>query len=216
MITNSSFPPARDSTPQGKSASAFLFPSFRYLPDIPLDEDSLDRFVRAFLLPRDTHRAHNILPEEKRAAMKRVPELEETFRNVMDLKYSPTVLICGHGQRDPRCGIMGPILQTEFRHVLTTKGFLVGGAADDVGHVNLGLISHIGGHKYAGNVIIYLPPPPGPNENAPGTLAGKGIWYGRVEPRHVQGIVEETILKGRVIANHFRGAVGHDGQVLRL
>ncbi|KLJ06659.1 hypothetical protein EMPG_17845 [Blastomyces silverae] len=36
------------------------------------------------------------------------------------------------------------------------------------------------------------------------SLAGKGIWYGRVEPRHVEGIVEETVLGGRVISEHFR------------
>jgi prenyl protein peptidase len=149
--------------------------------------------------------------------MKRVPELEETFPNITNLKYSPTILICGHGQRDQRCGTMGPILQTEFRQGLINKGFSVdSNAIDGIGHANLALISHISGHKYAGNVIIYLPPSLDSNVNVSGTLAGKGIWYGRVEPRHVQGIVEETILKGRVIADHFRGAVGPDGQVFRL
>lgn len=184
---------------------------------MPLDEDSLDRFVRAFLLPQNTHRAHDVLPEETRAAMKRMVELEETFPNAMNINYSPTVLICGHGQRDRRCGIMGPILETEFRRVLTDKGFFVDNTVtDEVGHVNLGMISHIGGHKYAGNIIIYLPPCLNSDGNVPGTLAGKGIWYGRVEPRHVQGIVDETILRGRVITDHFRGAVGNDGNVLKL
>lgn len=109
---------------------------------------------------------------------------------------------------------MGPLLESEFRRVLGDKGFSTGSdRVDGASHANVGLISHIGGHKYAGNVIIYLPPSAG---NEMGSLSGKGIWYGRVEPRHVEGIVEETILGGRVISDLFRGGVGQDGEVLRL
>lgn len=180
--------------------------------------------MRAFLLPKKIHSAHDVLPEDQKEKMKRVPELEETFKGVMNVRSSPTILICGHGGRDQRCGIMGPLLQSEFRRVLREKGFSIseenttdGGTVDEPGHANLALISHIGGHKYAGNVIIYLPPSIAENGNvSDGSLAGKGIWYGRVEPRHVEGIVEETILKGRVIADHFRGGVGPDGQILRM
>lgn len=228
MITNSSFPTnLLRSTKQEKkptSAAAFLFPSFKYVPDIPLTEDGLDRFVRAFLLPKNVHSAHNVLPEDQKEKMRRVPELEGTFQGLKDVQHSPTILICSHGKRDQRCGIMGPLLQSEFRRVLRGKGFSIAeenagdaGTVDEPGHANLGLISHIGGHKYAGNVIVYLPPSIAENGNvSDGSLAGKGIWYGRVEPRHVEGIVEQTVLKGRVIEDHFRGGVGANGQFLRM
>lgn len=219
MVTNSSFGHSRHHDPtDAERASAFLFPSFRYIPNIPVDEDGLDRFVRAFLLPIKPHRAHDVLPEEKREGMKRVPELESTFSGSTELKYSPTILICGHGGRDQRCGIMGPILQAEFRRVLKGVGYETGEGKipDGKDHANVELISHIGGHKYAGNVIMYLPPSVGENTNGSSTFAGKGIWYGRVEPRHVQGLVEETILKGRVVADHFRGGIDKDGGILRL
>lgn len=39
-------------------------------------------------------------------------------------------------------------------------------------------------------------------------LAGKGIWYGRVEPERVGEVVRETVLGGRVIGELFRGLVG--------
>ncbi|KAK2764859.1 hypothetical protein FQN54_008556 [Arachnomyces sp. PD_36] len=228
LITNSSFPTnLSQSTKQDKkpsSAAAFIFPSFKYVPDIPLTEDGLERFVRAFLLPRNVHSAHDVLPEEQREKMKKVPELEGTFENLKAIQHSPTVLICGHGHRDKRCGIMGPLLRSEFQRVLRSEGFSTteenpndGGIVDEPGHANLALISHIGGHKYAGNVIIYLPPSIAENRQVSGeSLAGKGIWYGRVEPRHVEGIVKETILKGRVVTDHFRGGVGLDGQMLRM
>lgn len=68
------------------------------------------------------------------------------------------------------------------------------------------MISHIGGHKFAGNVIIYLPPTLSDNG-----LKGSGIWYGRVDPDKVEGIVQETIVQGRVIADLFRGGITQNG-----
>lgn len=109
---------------------------------------------------------------------------------------TPTILICGHGGRDVRCGILGPILQSAFRSELARRNI----SAD------VGLISHIGGHKYAGNVIIYVPP--SMQENA---LRGSGIWYGRLGPESVEGVVEETLVKGRVIVELLRGGVVQGG-----
>ena len=73
--------------------------------------------------------------------------------------------------------------------------------------VNVGCISHVGGHAWAGNVIIYLPV-------ADNTAAG--IWYGRVEPRHVDVIIRETVLGGRVIGELWRGGIGRDGAIVRI
>ena len=143
------------------------------------------------------------------------------------------ILICGHGNRDARCGIMGPLLQAEFEdklpnfHVKVVEGKngkipRLKRKTDQTSHspkgvkaqhkttpttARVGLISHIGGHKWAGNVIIYFPKyyKGHPNENHP--LRGKGIWYGRVEPWHVEGIIEQTIIEGKVIRELFRGGM---------
>ena len=223
MITNSSFTPSSTSTSSStNSASAFLFPAFRYIPNIAVDEASLSKFTQAFLLPRQVHQAHNILPAEKKASMQRVPELQSLFPEAVKLRHSPTILICGHGHRDQRCGIMGPLLKAEFGRALERVGYAVDREkVDEPAHANVGLISHIGGHKYAGNVIVYLPPgfrSKGDVDSAGAEheLAGKGIWYGRVEPRHVEGIVQETILAGKVITDHFRGGIDEDGKILRI
>ncbi|KAJ5092293.1 Aminoacyl-tRNA synthetase class 1a [Penicillium alfredii] len=224
LVTNSSIVPAARSP--SSTASAFLFPSFKYIPSIPVDiassSDStadLTAFVRAFLLPEKLHEMHSTLPEAKRADMTRSPELSSKFTEVVDIKYSPTILICGHGGRDMRCGMMAPVLETEFQRVLQSRGFASTGSdavtVDGPDHANVGLISHIGGHKYAGNVIVYIPPKMTVGESEPHPLAGKGIWYGRIEPKHVEGIVQKTILTGRVVKDHFRvGATqfvgGHD------
>ena len=73
------------------------------------------------------------------------------------------------------------------------------------------LCSHIGGHAFAGNVIICIPRDFRPIKNQDvSCLAGKSIWYGRVEPRHVEGIVTETLENGRVIQELLRGVHGFD------
>lgn len=55
-------------------------------------------------------------------------------------------------------------------------------------------ISHIGGHKFAGNVIIYTP-------------QGTGVWYGRVSPHEVPAVVKHTILEGKILPLLLRGGV---------
>ncbi|KAI0832314.1 Sucrase/ferredoxin-like-domain-containing protein [Trametes gibbosa] len=61
--------------------------------------------------------------------------------------------------------------------------------------------SHIGGHKYAGNVIINTP-------------RGVSVWYGRVTPHEVDAIVRETIIGGRILPSLLRGGMNlcHPGR----
>lgn len=54
--------------------------------------------------------------------------------------------------------------------------------------------SHMGGHKFAGNVIINTP-------------QGATIWYGRVTPHEVDAIVKETVIEGKVLSPLLRGGL---------
>ncbi|GEQ71303.1 hypothetical protein JCM33374_g4985 [Metschnikowia sp. JCM 33374] len=99
------------------------------------------------------------------------------------------VLICGHTKRDIRCGVLAPLIEKEFVEVLERENLSQ--------NVDVGLISHIGGHAYAGNVI-YFPADP---RRMPVT------WYGRVFPENVQGIVQATIKEGKIIKDLYRGNV---------
>ncbi|KAL2855509.1 Sucrase/ferredoxin-like-domain-containing protein [Aspergillus pseudoustus] len=229
MITNSSLSPSSSTPSSSSTASAFLFPSFKYFPSIPaytLDSKSsadLSTFVQAFLLPTKLSPMTETLPEPRHGDLLRKPELESNFPDAVELQHSPVILICGHGGRDMRCGVMAPVLEDQFRKVLESKGISTSVDASDSNidspdRAHIGLISHIGGHKYAGNVIVYIPKGMkyGKLSSASHPLAGKGIWYGRVEPKHVEGVVEETILGGKVLSDHFRGGIDRNGDILRL
>ncbi|KAF2137330.1 uncharacterized protein K452DRAFT_291718 [Aplosporella prunicola CBS 121167] len=211
MITNSSFAPASRDPAIG---SAYLFPSFRYLPRIPLTAPSVRALVKGFVKPRDIHPVHKkVLPAEQQAVLARDETLQREFEGVREVD-EVVVLICGHGGRDARCGVLGPVLRDEFGEKLQKSGIVLRAQPEleaqdaDDGKAKLsasvGLISHIGGHKYAGNVIVYIPKTLA-RQGHP--LAGKGVWYGRVGPEQVEGVVSETIVHGRIIKELFRGGI---------
>ncbi|KAK0651797.1 Sucrase/ferredoxin-like-domain-containing protein [Cercophora newfieldiana] len=228
----SSTPTKGTTTPGLITTSAYLLPAFKYVPFLPrVSFDSVEALVKGYLLPEKLHSAHDGLSPIHRDRLTRKGEYRELLYGVRDVE-EVLVLVCGHGGRDRRCGIYGPLLQGEFEKKLEGRGVEVLRGAVEVGEegdekglleggergvkARVGLISHIGGHKFAGNVIVYLPPNLKTKDGERHPLAGHGIWYGRVEPRHVEGIVEETILKGNVITEHFRGGIRQDGTILRI
>ncbi|KAK9448063.1 Sucraseferredoxin-like protein [Limtongia smithiae] len=112
---------------------------------------------------------------------------------IRDRKHAAVILICSHRTRDKRCGVTAPLLKKELEFNLREHELYRDAGDDRPGGVPIFYVSHVGGHKYAGNVLIYR-------------SNGDGIWMGRVEPKHCKAIVEETVLKGRVYPDYLRGA----------
>ncbi|KAF5010761.1 hypothetical protein FDECE_3091 [Fusarium decemcellulare] len=230
-VLNSSFPSTVSPRPEVQTTSAYLLPSFKYVPFLPrVSFDSVQALVKGFLLPKKLHSAHEGMSPIHRDRLTRKEAYQGLLPGVQDVR-DVMVLICGHGGRDARCGIMAPVLKTEFEDKLEREGLSVLHGAVQVGvkdapriqgelveertTARVGLISHIGGHKFAGNVIIYLPPEMKMGDE-PHPLAGHGIWYGRVEPKNVEGIVRETIMRGNVVADMFRGGIDAQRKMLRI
>lgn len=242
------------------SLSAVLFPSFKNITNIPVQDASKSdhlRFLIRTLLLRESNPLHQQYDSSSIPSPLSITPIT-----------TPTILICSHTSRDSRCGILGPLLRDQLVEYLDLRNRQTRSAAgqrqenyaaqiydfhdsssgvpfnppttsldrSDGNHgqgrkkpevdapvdmnVNIGLTSHVGGHVWAGNMIIYIPPhadvsgiSSSPHlqpqrEPEPHPLAGKGIWYGRVEPKHIPGIFEETVVKGRVIKELLRGVVG--------
>ncbi|KAI0268366.1 Sucraseferredoxin-like protein [Gloeopeniophorella convolvens] len=129
------------------------------------------------------------------------------------IPYSCVILICSHRRRDVRCAVVAPKLEHVHTQLEDPTGPPLEDFADeydkgaemdrrlqelDDTHLpKRALIlktSHIGGHRYAGNVIIYMP-------------QGAGVWYGRVSTHEVEPIVHTTILGGRILPPLLRGGV---------
>ncbi|KAJ0965306.1 hypothetical protein J5N97_026444 [Dioscorea zingiberensis] len=101
------------------------------------------------------------------------------------------VFVCAHGSRDRRCGVCGPVLVQKFRQEINSRGLQ--------DQVFVSPCSHIGGHKYAGNVIIFSP-------NSSGEVTGH--WYGYVSPDDVRALFEQHIGKGEILDHLWRGQMG--------
>ncbi|XP_008463017.1 uncharacterized protein LOC103501260 [Cucumis melo] len=110
------------------------------------------------------------------------------------------VFVCCHGSRDRRCGVCGPTLVSRFRDEIKFLGLQ---------NVSVSPCSHIGGHKYAGNVIIY-------GSNANGEVTGH--WYGYVAPEDVFLLLQQHIVKGKIVDELWRGQMGlsEEEQMLSL
>ncbi|MDX1660220.1 MAG: sucrase/ferredoxin-like family protein [Gemmatimonadota bacterium] len=92
------------------------------------------------------------------------------------------IVVCAHGERDERCGECGPPLIDALREAVEEAG---------IETVRVRATSHVGGHKYAGNVIVFP----------------EGHWYGYVRPADASRIVREHVVEGRVIDDLHRGSM---------
>ncbi|KAK7061525.1 altered inheritance of mitochondria protein 32 [Favolaschia claudopus] len=139
------------------------------------------------------------------------------------LPYSCVIMLCSHKRRDNRCAIAAPKLENAFIQCLHTKGWAADTQIEHIVEPPLenfsgtpeeradyitdhlralptakkALIlknSHMGGHKYAGNCIIYTP-------------GGSSVWYGRVSTHEVEAIVTNTIVGGRILPPLLRGGM---------
>lgn len=103
------------------------------------------------------------------------------------------VLLCSHRTRDKRCAITATILQKRFDEELRELDLYRDPSDNRAGGVRVACVSHIGGHKFAANVMIYL-------------KSGQAVWLARVRPEHVANIVKHCILKGEVFPDLMRAA----------
>lgn len=97
------------------------------------------------------------------------------------------ILICSQKTRDARCGQSAPLLRRELQRQLQPLGLYRDLDDDRPGGVGIYFISHVGGHKYSANMMIYR------------KEAQQAIWLARIRPEDCEGIVKHTVLKGKVV-----------------
>ncbi|KAL8724308.1 MAG: hypothetical protein Q9181_006885 [Wetmoreana brouardii] len=130
------------------------------------------------------------------------------------------ILLCSQRTRDARCGQSAPLLRREFERHLRPLGLYRDIHDERPGGVGIYFISHVGGHKFAANVMVYrradvavvdsedeVNGEARTNGRASGVKGegkamGEGsqcIWLARVRPEDCEGIVKFTVLKGKVV-----------------
>ena len=133
------------------------------------------------------------------------------------------VLLCSQKTRDARCGQSAPLIRKELERHLRPLGLYRDLDDERPGGVGIYFISHVGGHKYSANMMVYrrpdafgidaverakaegavLPEVKKKEENGgekEGDVgAAQCIWLARVKPEDCENIVRFTILQGKVV-----------------
>ncbi|QGA19505.1 hypothetical protein EYB26_007194 [Talaromyces marneffei] len=97
------------------------------------------------------------------------------------------VLLCSHKRRDARCGISAPLIKKELERHLRPAGLYRDANDERPGGAGIYFVSHVGGHKFSANVLVYR------------RQEEQLIWLARIRPEHCEGIVKYTILQGKVV-----------------
>lgn len=206
MISASNLPPpheyyAAQDAGRPKPTTLILLPSFTILEGVTPDD--AEAVIGNYINPGPTT-SEPLVPTSSSAALGptiageavKADEVEVSER-LASLALSPPssrpyphdylILICSHRRRDARCGISAPILRKEFEKHLRPLNLWRDLSDVRPGGASVVFINHVGGHKYSANVIIYR------KED------GQGIWLARIAPKHVEGIVKHTLVKGKIV-----------------
>jgi hypothetical protein len=146
------------------------------------------------------------------------------------------ILLCSQATRDARCGQSAPLLRRELERQLRPLGLYRDLEDERPGGVGIYFISHVGGHKYSANMMIYRRAElartveeqiAGSEANAltgaaaaaartqdlaGGAEAAQCIWLARVRPEDCENIVRFTVLQGKVVKpdRQLRGGFDRD------
>ncbi|TDZ59757.1 Actin patches distal protein 1 [Colletotrichum trifolii] len=134
--------------------------------------------------------------------------------------HSALILLCSQKTRDARCGQSAPLIRKELERHLRPLGLFRDLDDERPGGVGIYFISHVGGHKYSANVMVYRRPDAFGLDNVerasaqeedlkpkikaavPETEdvgAAQCIWLARIKPEDCENLVRYTVLQGKVV-----------------
>jgi len=155
---------------KGEVNDVLILPYFVWLKKIDVvNVDSiLNELIPVLMKSRDEGLE---LPKEIKG-FKLEPALEQAF-----------IFLCSHKTRDRRCGITAPLMKKEMDMHLRDLNLYRDITDDRPNGINVQFVNHVGGHKFAANVIIYM-------------KSGEIIWLAKCNPANAKPIIDETILGG--------------------
>ncbi|ODV64183.1 Apd1p ASCRUDRAFT_19300, partial [Ascoidea rubescens DSM 1968] len=103
------------------------------------------------------------------------------------------IFLCSHKTRDKRCGITAPIIKKEINLYLKELDLYRSSNDDRPGGINVYYVNHVGGHKFAANMLIF-------------NKTGEIIWLGKLIPKNVRPVIDQSVLNGKIFPEFLRSA----------
>ncbi|KAK6435033.1 hypothetical protein LTR95_008782 [Oleoguttula sp. CCFEE 5521] len=104
------------------------------------------------------------------------------------------ILLCSQATRDARCGQSAPLIRRELERHLRPLNLYRDLHDSRPGGAGIYFISHVGGHKYSANMMVYRR---AEGDEVEGAV--QCIWLARVRPEDCENIVKYTVLQGKVV-----------------
>lgn len=220
MLSASNLPTPHDTTDYSEPTTVLLLPAFaivhnvhpRNVPQLISDVVNVAPTNSSPLTPW-----RSVIPTSLPS-----PDASLADLTINACPHSAVVLMCSQKTRDARCGQSAPLLRKELERHLRPLGLYRDLHDERPGGVGIYFISHVGGHKYSANVMVYRRPnafgkddeplPEGVEEAAEAKEkngeeeqeksdvgAAQCIWLARVRPEDCENLVRYTVLKGKVV-----------------
>ncbi|KAJ5769241.1 hypothetical protein N7520_003800 [Penicillium odoratum] len=155
-----------------KPTTVLILPSFTYVDSVSQADvpDLVNRFI-------------DNLNDEKNGSS----AISGSGMTARPCELDYVILLCSHRRRDARCGITAPLIKRELERHLRPLGLDRDTDDSRPGGAGIFFVSHVGGHKFSANVLVYR------------KKDQQMIWLARVRPEHCEGLVKYTLLQGKVV-----------------
>lgn len=153
MLSASNIPTPGHSADYSEPTTVLVLPAFRVVDGVtPADVPRLVNWINE--APTNTDALAPVsLPRSIPAP---APDARELLTRPSP--HAALILLCSQKTRDARCGQSAPLLRKELERHLRPLGLFRDLDDERPGGVGIYFISHVGGHKYSANVMVYRRP----------------------------------------------------------
>lgn len=222
MLSASNLPTPHDTTDYSEPTTVLLLPAFAIVHNV--HPRNVPQLISDVVNVAPTNSSPLAPWRSSIPASLPSPDASLADLTISACPHSAVVLMCSQKTRDARCGQSAPLLRKELERHLRPLGLYRDLHDERPGGVGIYFISHVGGHKYSANVMVYRRPnafekddeplPEGVEEAAEAKGEKNGeeeekkssdvgaaqcIWLARVRPEDCENLVRYTVLKGKVV-----------------
>lgn len=153
MKLSASDMPTPDDTPSyDQPTTALLLPSFTLISNV--QPSNVPLLISSVINPAPTTTS----PLQPIAIPPTISDPSMPPLSTRPCPHSAVILMCSQRTRDARCGQSAPLLRKELERHLRPLGLYRDLHDERPGGVGVYFISHVGGHKYSANVLVYRRP----------------------------------------------------------
>ncbi|KAF2841945.1 hypothetical protein M501DRAFT_1008045 [Patellaria atrata CBS 101060] len=213
LMLSASNMPLPDNAHEAEDGSAppstvLLLPAFTLFDNIT--PSNVPELIRTYInnAPTNTTPLHTQAP----------PSASEPSIRSRPCPHNYLILLCSQKTRDARCGQSAPLLRRELERHLRPLGLYRDLHDERPGGVGIYFISHVGGHKFSANMMVYrragsagaVDDGGAEKDQEVNIEASQCIWLARIRPEDCENIVRYTVLQGKVVKPEWQLRGGFD------